>query len=133
MNTKLKYNKYFIMFPKMADQIPKIKFKRQVLSLKPPHLCLQTLMVGLWVLAASICSVQAATCPSSVPSSAATTTEKCTFDLHFGDLKSDFILSSILRSFPGYTYTYTAGVAVGPVSNSLYYLYYLQSERRDVI
>ena len=114
----------------MADRIPKIKFKRQVLPLKPPHLCLQTMMVGLFTLAASICSVQAATCPPSVPFSTATTTEQCTFDLHFGDLKSDFILSSILRSFSGYTYTYTRGVAVGPVSNSLYYLYYLQPEKK---
>ena len=131
MNTKLKYNKYFIMFPKMADQIPKIKLKRQVLQLKPPHLCLQTLMVGLWVLAASICSVKAATCPSSVPPSAATTTEQCTFDLHFGDLEFEFIISSILCSFTGYPDTYTEGLAVGPVSNSLYYLYWIQPEKKS--
>ena len=115
----------------MADQIPKIKSKRQVLQLKSPHLCLQTLMVGLWVLAASICSIQTATCPPSVPSStAATTTEQCTFDLHFDDLKYDFLLSSIFSSFSGYTNTYTDGVVVGPVSNSLYYFYWLQPEKK---
>ena len=91
----------------MADQISKIKFKRQVLQLKPPRLCLQTLMVCLFMLALSICSVQTATCPPSVPSSAATTTEQ--------------------YSFLGYTTTQTYGIAVGPVSNSLYYLYFLYS------
>ena len=120
------------MFPQMADRIPKIKSREQVLRLKPPYLCLQTMMVSLFMLTASISSVQTATCPPSVPSSAATTTEQCTFDLHFGDLKSDFILSSILRSFSGYTYTYTRGVAVGPVSNSLYYLYHLQPKKEEV-
>ena len=114
----------------MADQISKIKYKRQVLQLKPHGLCLQTLMVCLWVLAASISSVQTATCPSSVPLSAATTTEQCTFDLHFGDLECNFILNSILRSFTGYTSTKIYGIAVGPASNSLYYLYALQPEKK---
>ena len=91
----------------MADRIPKIKSREQVLRLKPPYLCLQTMMVSLFMLTASISSVQTATCPPSVPSSAATTTEQC--------------------SFSGYTYTYTRGVAVGPVSNSLYYLYHLST------
>ena len=118
------------MFPQMADRIPKIKSREQVLRLKPPHLCLQTMMVGLFMLAASIFSVQTATCPPSVPCSAATTTEQCTFDLHFVYLKSDFILSSIFSSFSTYTYTYTRGVAVGPVSNSLYYLYHLQPKKK---
>ena len=130
MYTKLKYNKYFIVFPKMADKISKFKSERQTLKLKPPHPCLQTLMVGLWVLALSIYSVQTATCPSSVPSSAATTTEQCTFDLYFGKLKSDFIYNSILRRFSGYSSTQTFGIAVGPVSNSLYYLYYIQPEKK---
>ena len=115
------------MFPKMADQIPRIKSKRQILQLKPLRLCRKTLIVSLFMLALRICSAQTVTCPTSVPSSAATTTEQSTFDLHFGDLKSEFIFSSILSSFTGYT-TNTYGVAVGPVSNSLYYLYYLQSE-----
>ena len=87
----------------MENQMPKINSKRQVLQSKPPRLYLQTLMVGLLVLALSICSIQTATCPPSVPSSTATTTEQC--------------------SFSGYTNTYTDGMAVGPVSNSLYYLY----------
>ena len=89
----------------MADQISKFKSERQTLKLKPPHPCLQTLMVGLWVLALSIYSVQTATWPSSVPSSAATTTEQ--------------------YRFLGYSSTQTYGIAVGPVSNSLYYLYYI--------
>ena len=114
------------MFPKMADQKSRIKSKQQVLQFKSFRLCLQTLMVGLCVLALSICSVLTATCPASVPVSAATTIEQCTFDLHFGGLKCNFIISSILRSFTGYTTTYTYRVAVGSVSNSLYYLYWLQ-------
>ena len=97
----------------MADQIPRIKSKRQVLRLKTPHLCLQTLMVSLLMLALSICSVQTATCPSSVPSSAATITEQCSFSV--------------------YTSTNTFGVAVGPVSNSLYYLHYLPSPDNAVV
>ena len=88
MHTKLKYNKYFVMFPKMDDQIPRIKSKRQVLQFKPSCLWLQTLMVGLCVLAASICSVETATCPPLVPSSAAIITEQCTLNLYFDDLKS---------------------------------------------
>ena len=91
----------------MADQIPIIKSKRLKFQLKPPLLCLKALIVGLCVLALSICSVQTATCPSSVPPSAATITEQC--------------------SFSGYTYTYTYGIAGGPVSNSLYYLYLIST------
>ena len=89
----------------MADQIPRIKSKRQVLQLKPPHLCLQSLMVGLFMFAISIYCVQTVTCPSSVPSSTTTITEE--------------------GSFSGFTNTNTFGMAVGPVSNSLYYLYRL--------
>ena len=114
----------------MADQIPKIKSNRQVLQLKPPRIFLQTIMMGLFMLASSICSVQTATCPPSVPSSAATTTEQCTFDLYFDDLEFKFILSSILSSFSTLTSTYTYGVAAGPVSNSLYYLYDIQSKKK---
>ena len=91
----------------MADQIPRIKSKRLRFQLKHPLLCFQALIVGLCVLALSICSVLSATCPPSVPSSAATITE--------------------LSSFTGYTSTYTYGIAGGPVSNSLYYLYWLSS------
>ena len=90
----------------MAYQMPKFKSKRQVLQLKPIRIFIQTMMIGLFMLALSICSVQTATCPSSVPSSAAMTTEQ--------------------YSFLGYT-TYTDGIAAGPVSNSLYYLYGLSS------
>ena len=83
MHTNLKYNKYFVMFPKMADQIPKIKSKRQVLQMKPRCLFLEALLIGLSVLSENIYSVQTVTCPPSVPISAATTTEQCTFDLYF--------------------------------------------------
>ena len=96
----------------MAYQIPKIKSKRKVLQLKPPRLCFQTLMVCLWVFVASICSVKTATCPSSIPSSAAMTTEQC--------------------SFAGYNIQ-TSGIAVGPVSNSLYYLYFLYTPNNAVV
>ena len=87
----------------MADQTPKIKSNRQVLEFKPSRLCLQTLVVGLCVFYARICLVLSATCPPSVPISSATTTEQC--------------------SFSEYTSTQTDGIAVGPVSNSIYYLY----------
>ena len=87
----------------MADQISKIKSKRQVFQLKSPHLCLQTLIVGLFMLALSICSVQTAICSPSVPSSAGITTEQ--------------------YNFSGYNQIYTYGLSDGPVSNSLYYVY----------
>ena len=83
------------MFPKMAYQIPRFKSKRLVSQLKLPRNCLQTLMVGLCIVALSICSVQTAICSASVSTSAATTTEQSTLDLHFGGLKCKFILSSI--------------------------------------
>ena len=118
------------MFPKMTDHTSRIKPKQQILQSKLSRLCLKTLMMGLWVFAASISSVQTATCSSSVPASAATTTEKYTFDLYFCDLECSFIFRSILRSFPGYGYIYTYGVAGGPVSNSLYFLYSLQSLKK---
>ena len=76
------------MFPKMAYQIPMINYKRLDLQLKPPRLCFQTLIVGLFVLAAWIYSTQTATWPPLVPSSAAITTEQCTLDLYFGDPRS---------------------------------------------
>ena len=76
----------------MADQISKIKSKRQVFQLKSPHLCLQTLMVGLFMLALSICSVQTAICSPSVPSSAGITTEQYTFDLYYFTLNLSLYL-----------------------------------------
>ena len=76
------------MFPKMADQKPRIKFKWLVLQLKSSCFCFKTSIVGLWVFVLCICSVLAATSPPSEPYSAAATTEQGTFDLHFGDLKS---------------------------------------------
>ena len=89
----------------MAGQIPKTKSKAQVLQMKRPRICLKTLMVGYCVLVASICSVLATTCPSSVTSSTTITSEQC--------------------SFSGYSSIEHYGVAGGPVSSSLYYLYRL--------
>ena len=96
----------------MADQIPRFKNKRRVLQFIPPHLFFQTLMVGLCVLARSICSVQAAICPPSVSSSVATTTEQYNFSGR----------------------TNTLEVAGNSVSNNLYYMYsiFLESERAAV-
>ena len=54
MYFQLKYNKCLVMFPKMADQIPKMKSKRQVLQLKPPRIFIKTMMMGLLMLALSI-------------------------------------------------------------------------------
>ena len=87
----------------MADQISKTKSKAQVLKMKLPRICLKALAVGLCVLVASICSVLTATCPPSVPSSAAIVKEQC--------------------SFSGYTSVEKYGIVGGPVSNSLYFLY----------
>ena len=64
----------------MADQISKTKSKAQVLKMKLPRICLKALAMGLFVLVASICSVLTATCPTSVPSSAAIVIEQCTID-----------------------------------------------------
>ena len=89
----------------MAVQIPKTKSKAQVLQLKHPRLCLKTLTVGLCVLVASICSVLAATCPSSVPSSTTITSEQCIYS--------------------EYNSAERCGIAGGPVSSSLYFLFRL--------
>ena len=97
----------------MADQIPRIKPKRLVLLLKPPRLCFQTLTVGLCILAAIICSVLTSTCPPSVPSSAATTIEQ--------------------YSFSQSASSQTDGLAVGLVSNSLYYLHDLSSSNSAAV
>ena len=90
----------------MADQISRIKSKQPELQLKPSRKSF-VLIVVLWVLVASICFVQTATCPSSVSSSAATNSEQ--------------------YSFSGYTDSINYGIAGGPISNSLYYMYYLFS------
>ena len=60
------------------------------------------------MLALSIYSVQTAACPPSVPSSAATITEQC--------------------SFSGKSSTKTYGAIRGSVSNSLYYLYWISAD-----
>ena len=91
----------------MADQIPRIKSKWLISQFKTSRLCIHILMVGLWVLTLSICSVQTATCPSSVSPSLATTTEQ--------------------YNFSEYTTTEGYGVTVGPVSGSLYYMYHLST------
>ena len=114
----------------MADQIPRIKPKWLILHFKRPQIFFQILIAGLCMLALSIYSVQTAACPPSVPSSAATITEQCTFDLYFDGFKSKYILNSILRSFSGKSSTKTYGAIRGSVSNSLYYLYWIQKEKK---
>ena len=84
----------------------KIKTKKSIRQSNTFQLCFQIFITTIWVLTAIISSVKTATWPSSVPSSVTTITEQC--------------------SFTGYdTYTYTLGVVGGPVSNSLYYLYWI--------
>ena len=85
----------------------KMKPKQSIRQSKTFKLCFRIFITTIFVLTAKISSVKTATCSSSVPSSAAITTEKCSFD--------------------GYSTTYTYGVVEGPVSNSLYYLYRLDS------
>lgn len=89
----------------MIDQKSRIKSKQQVLQFKSSWLWLQTLMVSLCVLSFSICSVLTATCPASVPSSAAITSEEF--------------------SYSGYTTSNQYGIVAGSVSNSLYYMHIL--------
>ena len=96
----------------MADQMSRIKYKQPVLQSKPSGLCF-VLMMSLCVLAVNICSVQTATCSSSVPPLTTTTTEQC--------------------SFTGYTLTKTYGVAEGQVSKSLYYLYWLSTPSSSAV
>ena len=84
----------------------KMKPKQSIRQSKASQLCFRIFITTILVLTAIISSVKTATCSSSVPSSAATTTEQC--------------------SFTGYD-TFTFGVVGGPVSNSLYYLYRLVS------
>ena len=79
-----------------------MKSKQSIRQSKTSKLCFRIFITTILVLTAIISSVKTATCSSSVPSSAATTTEQC--------------------SFIGYDYTFTYGVVGGPVSNSLYYL-----------
>ena len=91
----------------MANQISKIESKQSVFQSKTSHLCFRIFIIGLLILSLSISLVQTATCSNSVPSSAATTTEK--------------------YSLNGYSFTYTVGIVGCPASNSLYYLYRLSS------
>ena len=117
----------------MIYQKSRMKSKQEVLQSKPPSLCLQTLMVGLCVLALSIYSVQTTTCSASMSSSSATITETHTFDLHVSRLNFNFIFNSILRKFTGSSSVEIFKVVVGPVSNSLYYLDQIQPEKKRVI
>ena len=96
----------------MAYQMSKMKPKQSIRQSKTSKLCFRIFITTILVLTAIISSVKTATCSSSVPSSAATTTEQCSFD--------------------GYSITYTYGVVGGPVSKSLYYLYCLSSSSESV-
>ena len=87
---------------------------RRVFRLPPPK---KTWKMILWaVMLLIVCLIttsQWSTCPSSSSASNAITTEQC--------------------SFSGFTNTYTYKVALGPVSASLYYLYYISTPNRWVI
>ena len=96
----------------MASQIPKTLSKAQVLQLKPLRLPLKPFMVSLCVISACIWLVLTATCPPSVPSSAAKIADQ--------------------SSFTGFTNIQTYGVARGQVSNSLFYLYRIASTNAAV-
>ena len=89
----------------MAQQIPRIQSMWVEAKRRTPLVNLISIVFAFWILVASIQRTQSATCPNSVPSSAAITTEQ----------------SSISST------TITYGVAGGLVSNSLYYMYYLPS------
>ena len=84
----------------------RIKPKQSVRQSKASQHCFRIFIPTILVLTAIISSVKTATCPSSVSSSAAKTSEQC--------------------SFTGYT-TGTYGIVGGSVSNSLYYFYRLSS------
>ena len=58
-------------------------------------------------------------CPSSTSISSVITSEQCTTIYK--------LKITIIRTFTGYTNTYAYSIASGPVSNSLYYLYYIQN------
>ena len=90
----------------------RIESKQSVLQSKTSRLRFQIFIVGLLMLSSRVSLVQTTTCPSSVPSSAKTTTEEC-----------NFIGES----------AYTVGVVGGPVSNSLYYLIYLDTLNSAII
>ena len=89
----------------MEKQVSRIRSKRSVFQLKISPLLFWSLIVGLCFLNTNISLVQTATCPSSMSSSAVKITEQ--------------------YSFTGYTYSYSYGVIGGPVSNNLYYMYFV--------
>ena len=95
----------------MADQISRIECKQLIFRLKLSQLCFKTLKMFLCMLATSICLIQTSTWPSSVPSSAVTTTEQ--------------------YSFSGFS-TCTFRIVVGSLSNSLYYLYWLNFKKDEI-
>ena len=109
----------------MANQISKIESKQSVFQSKTSHLCFRIFIIGLLILSLSISLVQTATCSNSVPSSAATTTEKYTFELTLAALQKN-LFNLVFCSLNGYSFTYTVGIVGCPASNSLYYLYRLQ-------
>ena len=90
----------------MARQISWINTKQQVFQFQISPLLFQTLIFTLFIMTASIPSVQSSKCPSSVPASAAMTIEK--------------------YSFSSYS-TSPFGTIQGPVSDNLYFLYKLSS------
>ena len=88
----------------MANQISQIKSKQYVIPQKTLSIYFKFFIIGFYAFIANISLNRASTCQSSVPSYAAITTEQ--------------------NNFTGYA-TSTEAVVGGPLSNSLYYLYFL--------
>ena len=62
----------------MENQMSRIKPKQSVRQSKASQHCFRIFIATILVLTTIISSVKTATCPSSVPSLAAITTEQCT-------------------------------------------------------
>ena len=96
----------------MAKQMSRIQKVWFALKTKTSLLLFKVFIIGLWVFSSSYYLAQAAICPSSVPSSSATIKEQ--------------------YNFTGYSNVQTYGLVAGPVSSSLYYMYYLSTTPNKV-
>ena len=111
----------------MAEGVSWNQFKWSNVSTNTYRTWVKAFVIGLCVLSATIPFIRAATCPSSVPVSAAIISEECTNKLNF-DVKIVYIIFIvILCSFTGFSNPYAFSVVAGQVSNSLYISYRLQS------
>ena len=66
----------------MAEGVPWNQFKWSNVSTNAYRTCFKAFIIGLCVLSATIPIIRAATCPSSVPVSAAIISEECTHKLN---------------------------------------------------